>query len=136
MELIVNTDPTAYEGKWHEFRPGVEALIVPYTRRIIRKVIAQATVARPDAGGQPAATAEQAYAGSRVDPELWDKYLYREIIRDMTGLVGPDGAPVACGPEAIDAVCDQVGGFAAWALERARTDAAALTARQEQKIKN
>lgn len=130
MELIVTTDPAAYEGRWHEFAPGVEALIVPYTRRVIRKVMALATVAVPapdDGGAAPAA---------RIDPELWDRHLYREIVLGLKGIVGPDGEPVVCGPEVIDVVCDQVDGFAAWALERARADAAALTARQEQMLKN
>ncbi len=135
MELIVTTDPAAYEGRWHEFAPGVEALIVPYTRRVIRKVMALATVPVPADLGHPDADGEQ-LAGSRIDPELWDRHLYREIVLGLKGIVGPDGEPVVCSPEVIDVVCDQVAGFAAWALERARADAAALTARQEQTLKN
>jgi hypothetical protein len=129
MPLVINMDPKIYEGKWKEFQPGVDVLIRPYTRKLIRKVMALATVAGPG-------------AESRVDPELWDRYLYREIIGDIKGLVSPDGGAleIAGGQErnevAIDAVCDQVEGFAAWALAESKADAAAMTALQEAQVKN
>ena len=129
MPLIINTDPKAYDGKWKEFLPGVSVLIRPYTRKLIRKIMALATVAAPAADGQPPAEA-------RIDPELWDLHLYREIVMDIKGLVDPDNIPIARNDEAVDAVCDQVEGFAAWAMAESRADAAAMTVKQETETKN
>jgi len=125
MTLQVNLDPKAYEGRWEEFRPGVRALILPFTRRIIRRVMAAASV--PDPGNPD---------GRRVDVDLWDQHVYREIIADLDGFVGTDGAPVKCSDAVIDAVCDQVEGFAVWASEKSKALADALTRQSEAEIKN
>ena len=124
MGLTINLDPKIYDGKWEEYQPGVRALIAPYTRRIIRKIMAAATVVDP-------ATGE-----GRVDPELWDQHLYRAIILDIEGLTGPDGEPLPRSDAAIDAVCDQVMGFAAWAYERSRKAAASMAQAEEAELKN
>lgn len=144
MSLIVNTDPKIYDGKWEEFQPGVRVLIIPYTRQIIRKIMAAATVIDPDSGG------------SRVDPDIWDQQIYRHIIGGIEGLVAPDKSPIACSRAdevaekgadnrqkikqrndlLIDVTCDQVEGFAAWALAKSRAAAAAMTVQVEAKIKN
>jgi len=145
MSLVINTDPKVYDGAWKEFQSGVNALIRPYTRQMVRKVMALATVSGPPAAeGIPPTE-------SHVDPLLWDKHLYREIIGDISGLIDPDKKPVEINKSepdtdgvvrtlrnvaAIDAVCDQVDGFAAWALAESKALAAAITATREAQTKN
>lgn len=129
MALVINLDPQANEARWREYRDGVRAKIKPYTRSLIRKILSAATVAADTAAGGEAAP-------GRVDPELWDLHTYRDMIEDIEGLVDSFGNPVICTPETIDIVCDQVPGFAAWAVSESQLLAKQITARRESTAKN
>ena len=124
MTLQVNLDPKVYEGRQEEFQPGVSAVILPYTRRTIRRIMSAATVINSETNE------------THVDPELWDLHLYREIIKDISGIVSPDGSPVVCNDGVIDIVCDQVEGFAAWALAKSREFAVSITTQVKVETKN
>jgi len=124
MPVVVNLDPKVYEGQWKEFIPGLEALIVPYTRKLIRRIMVAATVAQPGTGA------------TRIDPDLWDIHLYRGIIKDIRGPVTPDGETIVCNEAVIDAVCDQIDGFAAWAMQESQAAATAMSRRMETETKN
>jgi len=148
MSLTVNTDPKIYEGKWEEFQPGVTALIIPYTRKIMRRVMAEATVIPPPVDG-----VEQE---GKVDPDLWDQNLYCGILGGIRGLVDENKQPIVCeraleaaaaSPEEaltikqrddvmINLVCDQIDGFAAWALAKARLAASSIVVKREAETKN
>lgn len=122
--LIIDTRKDINTGVWREYRPGVRAKIRPLTRSVFRRL------------QQEAATKETVTERGRravtqtVDPERFDRLLYRHIIEDWEGFASPDGQPLPCTDEMKDIVCDRLGAFAAWAMEEA-----GLLAEQEDEVR-
>lgn len=132
MSLIINLDPHASEAQWREFQPGVRVKIRPYVRSLVRRILRESAIA-----GLAGAAPEPS---EKVDPDLWDKNLYRGIIEDVEGLVDAGGNQIACtsdniGP-IVDILCDQVEGFANWAFTEAQALASQITAARETETKN
>ena len=128
--LIIDTHRDLTTGIWREYRPGVRAKIRPLTRGVFRRLQQEAAVREP-----------QAERGRRtvsqtVDPELFDRLLYRHVIEDWEGFADTSGQPLPCSDALKDIVCDRLGAFAAWAMEEAGLLAEQDDAVREEALKN
>ena len=128
--IIIDITKNNNEGRWFDFADGVSALILPYRRSLVRKTLREAAVpvVREVAGNQVGSV--------ETDPDLWDRQLYRNIVKDIKGLISPAGAPVAISDDVVDLVCDQVEGFAGWALQKSQELAQETAAKTEAETKN
>ena len=102
--IVIDIKKNANEPQWREFAPGITVLIAPWTRTLLSKVKEASTPA----------------GASDADPELWNKNLYREIIRDVPNLVDTKGAPVVCTDEVKDLLCECEGELLVWAIAESK----------------
>jgi hypothetical protein len=119
--FVIDVAKNANEPQWREFSPGVRALLAPWTRTLMWAV--RKTVASTE---EPA----------KMDEDRWNVALYRLIVRDIEGIVDPNGAPLPCSDSVKDMICECSPEFLAWAIDESKKLGQLAHTEGEKLIKN